>query len=395
MNDRLHLASALVFFLVAFEANSQSADVQSSAVSDSRPFYVNMFFEKIPAVRPADIRSQAGQSYMQFLPAVGREDIHAAVQDWTLIPGRCAPTGSPEADAIDEIVKRAANTRIVIINEAHDRPRHRAFIQQVATRIRSLGYSVFAAETFSDDISNSNHLPYARWFDGTYSNEPVFGQLIRELKRNDFKLVAYEHRWDATLTELSRYEQVATREEGQANNLVQVFSKMSEDERLLIHAGYSHASEVPIKTFGGEKIAWMASRLKEKTGVNPLTIDQTACQSNSGVTELTSASPRHVPLQFDLVVGHPAIQLENGRPSWRIQDGAYWVDVPPTLRSTTERVLVEARRAGVPHDAVPTDRIMLWPGEIRPLLLPAGKYDISSYFEKSGKQETTVIDVAH
>src|SRR5688572_13485606 len=51
------------------------------------------------------------------------------------------------ADALGEIVRRARDTRIVIINEAHDTPRHRAFSLEVAKALRPLGYTHLAAET--------------------------------------------------------------------------------------------------------------------------------------------------------------------------------------------------------------------------------------------------------
>ena len=46
-----------------------------------------------------------------------------------------------------KIVDLAADTRIVIINEAHDRPQHREFIRRLATRLAPLGYTHFAGES--------------------------------------------------------------------------------------------------------------------------------------------------------------------------------------------------------------------------------------------------------
>jgi hypothetical protein len=393
LNSRNRFGGALIGLLVTYGAITASAETEPQVASDSRPFYVKMFFERVPSAPPSDFNSRAGQAYMQFLPMVGREDLHAAVEGWSDSAGPCEPATDAVNDVIEEIAARAKDTRILIINEAHDKPHHRAFIQQVALRVQELGYSVFAAETLSENIKDSEHLPFARWFDGTYSNEPVYGQLIRQLKSRGVTLVPYEHIPADPTGSLSRYERASEREEGQANNLVRLLSEMSDDERLFVHVGYSHASEVPIQSFGGQKLAWMASRLKEKTGLDPLTIDQTGCLSNTDAISLTAASRRHEPSQFDLVVGHPRIQFDDGRPSWRLGPGVSKVDIPKEILSADTRVLVEARKVGDSSAAVPIDRVLLWPGESRPLLLPAGRYDIIGFFETDNKQITATIDV--
>jgi|SRR5690606_3954053 len=51
-------------------------------------------------------------------------------------------------DAIRTIVERARDRRIVIVNEAHDSPRDRAFVLKVAEALRPLGFTHFAAEAF-------------------------------------------------------------------------------------------------------------------------------------------------------------------------------------------------------------------------------------------------------
>lgn len=272
----------LAIFLAACGTDETPADESSQDAPEAHPYYVTRFFERIPSVPPSDPKSMAGQIYAQLLPAVGREDMHVAAVLPQLSPESCAPSIEHTQEALDKIAQRAKETRILIINEAHDRPLHRYFIQQVALRVQELGYVVFAAETFSERIEEGQQPKYARWFDGYYSNEPVFGELIGTLKQHGFKLAQYEHRPADTSDEISLYDSADQREEGQANNLMRILSKMADDERLLIHVGYSHASEVPIMSFGGNKLAWMASRLKEKSGIDPLTIDQTDCLSPSG-----------------------------------------------------------------------------------------------------------------
>lgn len=371
---------------------SKAGDV-TDAEPYSPPFYVRLLFETVSIDPPPDLNDSDGQRYVQFLPMAGREDIHDALEGWRDIAGQCESLPGPANDVLNEIATRASETRILIINEAHDRPRHRAFIRDVAHRVRKLGYTVFSAETFGDNVKDSEGLPYIRWFDGTYSNEPVFGSLAREAKHLGFRLAHHEHRPADPDGILSRYDRAARREEGQANNLVQILEGMEDGERLLVHVGYSHAAEVPIRSFSGKQLAWMASRLKDKTGIDPLTIDQTHCVSNTDTTSLSAASTRSVPGQFDLAVAHPRSTYDEGRPLWRIEEGIKKAKIPVELLDAESRVLVEARIAGEPRESVPVDRVLLWPGEVLPLVLPAGRYDLISFPENGSEPATAHIEV--
>ena len=62
-------------------------------------------------------------------------------------------------DAIDEIVARARKTNIVILNEAHNSSRDRAFALRVARALRPLGYKTLAAETFGNNEAEPGVTP--------------------------------------------------------------------------------------------------------------------------------------------------------------------------------------------------------------------------------------------
>lgn len=327
-----------------------------------------------------------------MLPAVGREDIHVAQESWPIRPQACEGHHSTN-QVIQEIVDAAKVTKVVVINEAHDRPRHRDFVRQVAVALRPLGYTHFAAETFADSLSSGEQSKYPLMEYGYYSNEPAFGALLRELKTRGFKLVPYEYRSDSGAAELDTHTRASIREEGQADNLKRVVDSLAEGERLIAHVGYSHASEVPIRSFGGKDLAWMASRLKEKTGIDPLTIDQTDCSIEYGPPSRTKPSVKHHPGQFDIVVGHPDLTFSDGRPAWRQRGNVGPVAVPVDYRSDRERVIVEVRPVGEPPGSVPVDRLMLWVGNDLPLLLPSGVYSLTSYFEDSKRVVAGTITV--
>ncbi len=131
---------------------------------------------------------------MQWLPAVGRDDIHAQASGWRLGSATCDQSDRSSEDPIEEITRLASQTRVVIINEAHDRPQHREFILQVAAALKDAGYNVIAAETFRPNIADTTNVSYASISDGSYVNEPVFGRLVRGVKAIGYELRDYELR---------------------------------------------------------------------------------------------------------------------------------------------------------------------------------------------------------
>ena len=201
------------------------------------------------------------------------------------------------------IANLAADTRVVIINEAHDRPHHREFTRKLAARLAPLGYTHFAAEAFEPDALVNDESPYARTSFGNYVNEPAFGSLVRTARELGLVLVAYDANVGDSERDLDLVEAINRREERQASRLAEIIADMHESERILIHAGYTHAAEVPVIGPDGNPLEWMAARVKRRTGIDPLTIDQTACSSDSDRIQLAGPSPRHAKRGFQQCTG--------------------------------------------------------------------------------------------
>ena len=102
----------------------------------------------------------------------GREDL----VETALLPeemrNRYACRSGDDATAMDEILTKAANHTLVIINEDHAKPRHRLFIRNLALRLRRLGFTHYAAETFSTSIVDGTGYPQLG--EGLYTSEPMF-----------------------------------------------------------------------------------------------------------------------------------------------------------------------------------------------------------------------------
>ncbi|MEM7689800.1 MAG: hypothetical protein AAF291_12330 [Pseudomonadota bacterium] len=317
---------------------------------------------------------------------LGREDLGAAAGSDEYAP---RPNETPNVVAtgieatLDAIAKRASDARVVIINESHEVTLHRDFSRRVIERLRPLGFTVLAAETFNnqkdkpDPVEESAHLPYPRVQDGYYLLEPVFGEMVRTAKRLGYRLAAYEQVYDPDRTNPGPDEDwrqsIKDRETAQAQHLAQLLKSMAPHEKLIVHAGYGHANEEARIGKDGWDDAWMAARLKRDHGFDPLTIAQTKSRGSADTVQLFLPSDK-LAKQFDLIVDHPIHGFRHGRSDWRFSDEARAVDIPQPYASAAEPLVIEAFAAGEPFEAVPVDRVWVEPGEDVKLALKPGRY---------------------
>jgi hypothetical protein len=333
------------------------------------------FFYRLPG--PDDPAGIAAQTWSML----GREDRAAAIGDAEYLPQPCTPlpgVSQGAANVVEAIVEQAATSRIVIVNESHKVTRHRETVRELLGALRPLGFSVYAAETFSntddgaDPVALYSDLGWPHLFDGYYSREPAFGGAVREAKRLGYRMVAYEETPSQSAPEGSdRTTRIAARESAQAANLAAILAGMEPEEKLLVHVGYSHAAETPLGEHGD---LWMAARLKVATGIDPLTLSQTLCSSEEGEPFLALLPADRPAGMVDILLSLPVTRFQDRRPLWRREAGALAVPIPGELRRTGQPLIVEAFVAGEPFDAVPIDRVYLEPGEDIPLLLPPGSY---------------------
>ena len=293
-------------------------------------------------------------------------------------------------DALEAIVEGARTTRVVILNEAHNISGHRAFAARVARGLRPLGYDWFAAETFTPPQGEPapsiglyrEGMPFISGF-GYYTIDPVYAETVRDAARLGYRFSDYE--WtpaQRSPDDATAEVQIATREEAQADNLIANVLGPNPDARVFVYVGYSHAMEKP-----GRGGTWFAARLKDKTGIDPLTIEQSGnwpaldpandaphvaavlerfapdrpiVVSSSGVTIANATYAG----QMDLSVFHPRREPVSGRPGWLAADPArhpFTVEVP----AFEGAALLQAIRTGEGPAGVPADQILLRPGQAR------------------------------
>ncbi|MBX9732002.1 MAG: hypothetical protein K2X59_11795 [Sphingomonas sp.] len=356
--------------------------------------YIAVKFKVLARIDPD--RPLADERSNQTLSLFGREDLIAASSDDYKANG-CSPIETTFT-VLDEIADRARKTSIVIISESHERSQHRSFIAEIASRLRPLGYATLAIETLANPEPGTPaqylspflkhpNLPFLTDQDGYYLSEAGFGRLGRRAKALGYRLLPYEFfaLQNGGLPPDATWEQrIAVREEGQASHLAEFLGEHP-GTRLLVHVGYTHATEV--QRPDGTK--WLAARLKEKTGIDPLTISQTICRGG-GDTVRFSALPADQPVgAFDLVVDHPSARFVQGRPEWRLLAGDIAVSIPQALLPSTGWRVIEARPIGEPVTSVPMDRVAIRPGETIALMLPPGRYNLRAIdVERDERAET-------
>ncbi|WP_230482676.1 hypothetical protein [Sphingomonas sp. Leaf21] len=305
-----------------------------------------------------------------------------------------ASRGEP---AIREIVKRARNTRIVILDENHLDPRGRAFGLEVARALRPLGYTVLAVEALKrvDDDNEARRKMeqlvadgYPRQSSGYYLDDPVFADFIRQSLALGYRPVTYEK----IRTDYSKDAKVAQeqREQDQADNIVNRAVRAFPDAKILIYAGEHHAAERPIAAEGGT-LPMMAGLLRHATGIDPLTIDQAGLSSipmnrpdvdlykiaaskavHQSAVLMAHGKPVTVGLlagSVDLQVVHPPVRTLHGRPDWLVGMARHSASIPSMLLPSSGMRLVQAFIASEGKDAIPVDQVLVTHGKPAPTLL--------------------------
>ncbi len=287
-------------------------------------------------------------------------------------------------DAQEYILNRAKNEKIIVINEAHHNSRHRVFTTSLLQGLYDQGYRFLGLEALYDTKINKRKFPVLE--SGFYTKEPQMANLIQTALRIGFTLFEYE---------ASSGKNGKEREIEQAENIARTMAR-NPTSKFLIHCGYDHAIEGTPGNKSWEKA--MAGWLKEKTKIDPFTIDQVACTEKSQL-EFTNPyilmANSAVPLilvneagkafngpktndQTDCRVIHPTTQYQNNRPNWLFLNGQRKAYTIPQAKVTAYPVLVLAYRAKeFERDGIPADLVeILDHKSASPLVLDQGSYQI-------------------
>ncbi len=375
----------LLAVLLLPSASAQSpADTLVSPWTLARPTPGESFWAPLLRLRGAEAAYRASPTwwpaYAQYRAqseaAAGRHDLALAFWD-APASGRDSvgvlPAGARAVDAAAWIASAADTVQVVMINERHHAASDRLLTLRLLPLLYERGYRYLAAEALSHDDDSLNARPYPVASTGYYTGEPVFAEVLREARRLGFTLVSYEIRDDQRGADTTRTPQ-QQRDASQARNLIDSVFAHDPDARVLVHAGFAHVYETATPDWSP-----MAHYLREFSGLDPLTIDQTALSERSAPAyehpayraadaagwlseaPVVLLDPANRPvaltdLAVDVQVFAPRTRVEAGRPTWMAMDGRRAVDlsVPGCAALWCG---VEVRLDGEPADAIPVDRV--------------------------------------
>lgn len=303
-------------------------------------------------------RSQMGATYF----AIGNH-YREALAAWDMKFGTKQENNEAEGlsnykivEAKKFILKKAKREQIIILNEAHHNARHRNFAKSLLKGLYRKGFRYLGVETLKNDSLNLKKFPTLT--SGFYSQEPQFGLFLKEALSLGFKVFPYESKGNGK-----------EREIGEAQNIYN-FLRKNPQGKTLIYCGYAHAYE-------GKYPDWekaMAERLKEYTGIDPFTIDQTQ-YSEKSLPATTSPLVTKTGLPYPAVLinkkGEPfqgqkkeyhtdavilgvEAKYRHNKPAWMLTKGKNYIPIPK--KNLQENLLVLAYKKGeLAYDGVPED----------------------------------------
>jgi len=117
---------------------------------------------------------------------------------------------------------------VVLFNEEHHNPKYRAFVYSQLIYLKAKGYNQLAIEALNIKDINLQKRKYPTSITGFYTDEPVFGNLIRKALNLGFDLIAYDN------TKMRR-------DKNQAKNIFKAYSPQR--GKLVVFGGYGHIAQ--------------------------------------------------------------------------------------------------------------------------------------------------------
>ncbi|PKD19977.1 hypothetical protein APR41_14955 [Salegentibacter salinarum] len=234
-------------------------------------------------------------------------------------------------DAKKYLVKKIKSHQIVIINEAHHNSFHRHFTSSLLEVFYQNDFRYLGLETLENGLKKDPHLNtrnYPIQASGFYTRDPTFGSMLRKALKMGYNVFPYEDTTGVNHDE---------REIEQAKNIKKIIDQ-NPDAKFLIHCGFGHVMEGVFPS--GMKA--LAERLKEYTGIDPLTIDQVAHSEKSNpnfysplsrtykvrtpsvlVNENGEAVKNRINDRWtDIAIVQPKTSYDKGRPGWLFEGKA-------------------------------------------------------------------------
>ncbi len=184
------------------------------------------------AYRYENVLLQSTPSYQRIREMYAKDITASPVADYKML------------DALEAIEAVAGKRQVIMINEEHRTPFHRAMTLQLLARLHSKGFRYFAAETVAIEDAELNKRNYPTQSTGYYTADPVYADVIRTALKLGFKIVPYES-MDPNCKSPENNPEFCNdqRERGQAQNLYERILKNDPKAKIFVHVGRGHNSK--------------------------------------------------------------------------------------------------------------------------------------------------------
>ena len=294
------------------------------------------------------------------------------------------PEGTRSIAAESYIAETAEKHQIVIVNERHHASPDRLLPLSLLAPLAKIGYNYLAIEGiwWGDEI---NKRGYPVGDTGYYARDVVFAELIRTALSLGYEMVAYEEEPGQRNNREGRSAH-NNREYWHARNIATRTLEKDPEARVLVFCGWGHVWEEPWSDW-----VPMAHVLKNLTGIDPLTVNQTSLSERSeskfehawrieaerkgllDAVPVVLVGPQGEPLNrgtgVDLDVLTPRTRYLHGRPSWMEMFGRRRAVEVPIPECENTACVVEVRDPSHPEETA-YDRVESRGGPSVVLYLP-------------------------
>jgi hypothetical protein len=293
-------------------------------------------------------------------------------------------------NAAEYILSVADQHQVIMLSERHHVPQTRIVSLQLLQGLWDKGFRYLALETLDNRPatmdSKLNQRAYPTLDTGFYTQEPLFGEMVRQARKIGFKVIGYEAvaGLDAPNDPENPNKRQNIREREEAENVKKNILDKDPGAKIFVHCGMGHASKHEGKNPPGEKgEPWiaMARWFWQISGIEPYTIDEQSDIFARSKPELESGLYRYVegkgllqrptifvdktdqpytmlPNSYDVTIFLPRPSYVHGRPDWlQTVLGRTPAPIPERMLKGQGLQLVQAFYTDEPDNAVPVDQI--------------------------------------
>lgn len=290
--------------------------------------------------------------------------------------------------------------QLVIVNELPHLAFQRTLMRKLLTCAKEVGFTYLAVEGLAEDDAALEARGYvSRSESGLFTREPQLAGLLADGMSLGFDIVSYDV--GERCTDCGILESINRHGEEQAENLAAKTFDLDPEAKVLVLAGARQAQK-RIWGPGEPYTTSLGSRLWERTGIEPYSVEQVAVDLPAlpfGASSPTPPSGMYLasgPLNgqcmgtytpdsptgmgtLDAVVIHVPPRNDTQRWDWLHAPAGQRRSLTATCASCSadQRLLVQAFPAGTETaDRVPSDQALCAAGAACQLVLPAGMYQM-------------------